>query len=105
MREIIEDEGLRRLTGMERIPSTSTIDDWIRRQGNGRGLSEMKSAINELNRKVLKLHSHCTRPISFPLVRTPFYCTSFAHYGGGSQGERSSHLCTNSEYTLFSDPT
>ncbi|MFN3479430.1 MAG: IS1380 family transposase, partial [Thermodesulfovibrionales bacterium] len=38
LREIIMDDGLRRLTGMKQIPSTSTVGDWLRRQGNGSGL-------------------------------------------------------------------
>ncbi|BAU23389.1 probable transposase [Caldimicrobium thiodismutans] len=37
LREIIEDEGLRKLTGMKKIPSPSTVGDWIRRQGNAIG--------------------------------------------------------------------
>ncbi len=35
LREIIEDDGLRKLTGMMKIPSPSTVGDWIRRQGKG----------------------------------------------------------------------
>lgn len=58
LREIIEDEGLRELTGMKKIPSTSTVGDWARRQGNGRGLSGIKATIDESNKKALKLSSH-----------------------------------------------
>ncbi len=58
LREIIEDDGLRKLTGMMKIPSPSTVGDWIRRQGNGRGLSGIKSGIDELNKKALRLDRH-----------------------------------------------
>jgi hypothetical protein len=34
LREIINDHGLRRLTGIKDIPLTSIVGDWIRRQGN-----------------------------------------------------------------------
>ncbi len=37
LREIIEDDGLRKLTGMMKIPSPSTVGDWIRSQGNAVG--------------------------------------------------------------------
>lgn len=58
LREIIEDEGLRKLTGMKRVPSPSTVGDWVRRQGNGRGLSGIKSGIDESSKKALGLDSH-----------------------------------------------
>ncbi|MFN3395750.1 MAG: IS1380 family transposase, partial [Thermodesulfovibrionales bacterium] len=54
LREIIEDEGLRKLTGMTEIPSTSTIGDWLRRQGSGEGLTGIKAVIDEANKKALK---------------------------------------------------
>ncbi|MCX8030220.1 MAG: IS1380 family transposase, partial [Thermodesulfovibrionales bacterium] len=56
LREAIEDEGLRKLTGMNKIPSTSTVGDWLRRQGKGEGLIKLKeSVIDEVNKKALKL--------------------------------------------------
>jgi hypothetical protein len=54
LREIINDHGLRRLTGIKDIPSTSTVGDWIRRQGNSDGLDCIKEVIYELNRIYLK---------------------------------------------------
>lgn len=58
LREIIEDEGLRKLTGMKKIPSTSTVGDWLRRQGNGSGLLGIKAVIDEANKKALRAVSH-----------------------------------------------
>ncbi|MCX7913019.1 MAG: hypothetical protein N2511_00385 [Thermodesulfovibrionales bacterium] len=56
LREIIEDEGLRKLTEMNKIPSPSTVGDWMRRQGNGEGLRGIKvGVIDRANRKALKL--------------------------------------------------
>lgn len=54
LKKIIEDEGLRKLTGMKRIPSSSTVGDWVRRQGNGRGLSGIKSVTDESNKEVFE---------------------------------------------------
>lgn len=58
LREIIEDEGLRKLIGMNQIPSPSTVGDWFRRQGNGEGLNEFKQVIERSNKKALKQDTH-----------------------------------------------
>lgn len=68
LKEIIEDKGLRKLINLESIPSTSTVGDWLRRQGRDIGLEALKKVIELANIKALKLD-------------------------------------TNTEYTLFSDPT
>lgn len=38
LRELREDEGLRRLLEWEEIPASDTTGDWLRRMGGGRGL-------------------------------------------------------------------
>jgi len=58
LREIIEDEGLRRLTGMKKVPSTSTVGDWLRRQGNGLGLLRIKGVIKGFVKRALRVDSH-----------------------------------------------
>ncbi len=41
LREINNDTALRKLTGMEKMPSPSTVGDWLRRQGNSEGLQAL----------------------------------------------------------------
>ncbi|MEM3112533.1 MAG: IS1380 family transposase, partial [Candidatus Anstonellales archaeon] len=53
LREIINDNGLRKLTGMYKIPSPSTVGDWARKRGNGKGQQEIKEVINRANKKAL----------------------------------------------------
>ena len=57
LREIINDYGLRRLAGLNRIPSTSTIGDWIRRQGNYNGCECINKVIDETNKWYLETSS------------------------------------------------
>jgi hypothetical protein len=58
LREIIQDKGLRRLTGLEVIPSISTVGDWLRRMGKGRGLCSFKKAIDKVTKKALLSDKH-----------------------------------------------
>ncbi len=58
LREIINDNGLRKLTGMYKIPSPSTVGDWARKRGNGKGQQEIKEVINRANKKALMQDSH-----------------------------------------------
>lgn len=55
LREITGDNGLRRLIELKEIPSTLTVGDLLRRQGNGDGLKQIKMVIDLLNQKSLKL--------------------------------------------------
>jgi len=54
LREIIDDHGLRRLTGLNKIPSTSTVGDWNKRQGNSNGRDCINEVIDEINRWYLE---------------------------------------------------
>jgi hypothetical protein len=49
------DNALRKLTGMEKIPSTSTVGDWLRRQGNSLGINALKKVIDITTRKALSM--------------------------------------------------
>jgi uncharacterized protein (UPF0218 family) len=49
------DNALRKLTGMEKIPSTSTVGDWLRRQGNSLGLNALKKVIDITTRRALSM--------------------------------------------------
>ena len=49
LRQLVQDEGLRELLGMERMPSADATGDWLRRMGLGTGLK----GLAEVNRKVL----------------------------------------------------
>lgn len=53
LREIIDDRALRRLIGLKKIPSTSTVGDWLRRVGNGRELDSFKAVISKVTEKAL----------------------------------------------------
>lgn len=55
LREVAEDKALKRLVGIEGIPSASTVGDWLRRMGSGRGLAALKQVTDEANRKALHL--------------------------------------------------
>jgi hypothetical protein len=49
-----EDKALRRICEIERMPSSSTIGDWIRRMGSGSGLYGIKKVIDELNKEYIR---------------------------------------------------
>jgi uncharacterized protein (UPF0218 family) len=49
------DNALRKLTGMEKIPSTSTVGDWLRRQGNSLGLNALNKVIDITTRRALSM--------------------------------------------------
>jgi len=53
LREIHNDTALRKLTGMEKMPSPSTVGDWLRRQGNSEGLQALKKVIDITTKKAL----------------------------------------------------
>ncbi len=55
LREIREDKALRRLVGLERIPSASTVGDWLVRMGAAEGLDCLKQVVNAATRKALRL--------------------------------------------------
>jgi hypothetical protein len=54
LREIIDDHGLRRLTGLNKIPSRLTVGDWNKRQGNSNGRDCINEVIDEINRWYLE---------------------------------------------------
>jgi len=56
LREIRDDKALRRLIGLEMVPSTCAAGDWLRRMGNGEGLNSINRVIDEANKKALKIH-------------------------------------------------
>lgn len=56
LREIVNDKALRRLVGLKDIPSTSTVGDWIKRMGNGKGIISFKHVIEEATKKALQIH-------------------------------------------------
>ena len=49
-REIRDDEGMRELLPLERVPSSDAIGDWLRRTGENGGLAGLR----KVNRKILK---------------------------------------------------
>jgi hypothetical protein len=55
LREIHNDTALRKLTGMEKMPSPSTVGDWLRRQGNSEGLQALKKVIDITTKKALSM--------------------------------------------------
>ena len=56
LREIADDRALRRLSGLKDVPSTSTVGDWIKRIGNGKGIISFNHAMEIATRKALRLH-------------------------------------------------
>jgi hypothetical protein len=53
VREIREDESLRQVIGLEEIPSSSAIGDWLRRMGERGGIDGMERVNDGIVRKVL----------------------------------------------------
>jgi hypothetical protein len=47
LREIVEDKALRKIIGMDTIPSSSTVGDWLRRMGNGIGMESFRQVIDK----------------------------------------------------------
>jgi len=47
LREIVEDKALRKVIGMDTIPSSSTVGDWLRRMGNGIGMESFRQVIDK----------------------------------------------------------
>lgn len=56
VREIAEDNALRKLIGLRGIPSASTVGDWLRRIGNGNGMNSLKYVIDKSVEKALCMH-------------------------------------------------
>ena len=56
LREIAEDKALRKIIGLEGLPSVSAVGDWFRRMGNGSGLDCIGHVMDETNRKALRTH-------------------------------------------------
>jgi len=56
LREIVEDRALRKLIGLNNIPSVSTVGDWLRRMGNSEGLDLFKQVIDKAVEKALRIH-------------------------------------------------
>jgi hypothetical protein len=56
VREIAEDNALRKLIGLRSIPSASTVGDWLRRMGNGSGMDSLKHVIGKAVEKALCIH-------------------------------------------------
>jgi len=55
LRVVEEDRALRRLVGLKDIPSASTVGDWLRRMGGGKGLDSLKGVVNATTSKALRL--------------------------------------------------
>jgi hypothetical protein len=55
LREVAEDKALRRIIGMEGMPSASTVGDWLRRMGSDEGLRRLKQVTDETMRKSLRI--------------------------------------------------
>lgn len=55
LREIVEDKALRKLIGLEAMPSPSTVGDWLRRMGAGEGITSLKTVIDMTTKKALNL--------------------------------------------------
>lgn len=53
LREIRDDKALRRVLGLEKMPSLSTFGDWLWRQGQGEGIDSMEEVNRRLARKIL----------------------------------------------------
>ncbi len=49
-REIRDDEGLREILSLERVPSSDATGDWLRRMGNNSGLA----GLNKVNKRLVK---------------------------------------------------
>jgi len=53
VREIREDAPLRKLTGLQKIPSVSALGDWLRRMGERSGVVAMEKTNTSICRDVL----------------------------------------------------
>jgi hypothetical protein len=53
VREIREDATLRKLTGLQKIPSVSALGDWLRRMGARSGVVAMEKTNTSICRDVL----------------------------------------------------
>jgi len=56
LREIAEDKALRKLIGLNGLPSASAVGDWCRRMGNGGGIGCIGQVMDEVNGKALRIH-------------------------------------------------
>jgi len=56
LREVVEDKALRKLIGLKKIPSVSTVGDWLVRMGNGSGLKCLQEVIEKVAKKALRKH-------------------------------------------------
>lgn len=54
LRQIRLDLGLRELLGLEQIPSTDALGDWLRRMGSGSGLGAMAQVNRDLVRRAVR---------------------------------------------------
>jgi hypothetical protein len=54
VREIREDDCLREVVGLDEIPSSSAIGDWLKRMGERGGIEAMERVNDEITKKVLK---------------------------------------------------
>jgi hypothetical protein len=54
VREIREDETLRQVVGLDGVPSSSAIGDWLRRMGERGGVEAMERVNDGITKKVLK---------------------------------------------------
>lgn len=53
-REIRDDATLRKMIGLERVPSTSAIGDWLKRMGHGGGIAGMVKVNDEITTKIIQ---------------------------------------------------
>jgi len=54
LREIKQDEGLRQILPLEKIPSSDAVGDWLRRMGSGNGLEGLEKANKRLLKNAMK---------------------------------------------------
>jgi hypothetical protein len=57
LREIAEDKALRKVIGLNTVPSSSTVGDWLRRMGKGDGIESFKQVIEKTIKRSLTLDS------------------------------------------------
>lgn len=55
LREIAEDKALRRIIGLDSVPSASTVGDWLRRMGSGKGIEGLKRVIDAVTTKAISM--------------------------------------------------
>jgi hypothetical protein len=72
VREVREDDSLREVVGLEEVPSSSAIGDWLRRMGERGGIGGMERVNDGIVRRVLKRGD----PKGYTLIIDPTFIES-----------------------------